>query len=110
MSDTQIIFPLSEIQSEFLQSRNDRATAMVQDAVRKVAIDCNVPVGVDVKPNQELNALVVVQKPQAAPGPPIPPEATPEVPAPNMPTPEALREALEEHTKRTEPDVEGEPV
>lgn len=79
MSDTQIIFPLSEIQSEFLQARNDRATAMVQDAVRKVALDCHVPVGIDVAPNEELNALVVVPKPQQGPQPPNAPEETSEV-------------------------------
>lgn len=85
MSDTQIVFPLSEIQSEFLQSRNDRATAMVQDAVRKVALDCHVPVGVDVAPNEELTALVVVQKPQQSPQPPNAPEEVSEAAVPMDP-------------------------
>jgi hypothetical protein len=111
MSETRIVFPLSEIQSEFLRVRNDQATALVQDAVRKVAIDCNVPPGVDVAPNKELNALVVVQQPQAASGPPISPEATSDAPAPVMPDLDALRKAVETLRIEEEPEVEdGEPA
>jgi hypothetical protein len=73
MSEPQIVFPLSVIQTEFLQSRNQRAIDLVQDAVRTVAKDCNVPVGIDVAPNEELTALIVQQRPgQAPPQPPLP--------------------------------------
>lgn len=83
MSD-QIIFPLNEIQTEFLRARNVQATELVQDAVRKVALDVNVPPSVQVAPNESLTALVVVQPPRAA-GPPVE-----ETPAPSEPEPDIL--------------------
>jgi hypothetical protein len=112
MNDTQIVFPLSEIQSEFLQRRNDKATELVQDAVRLVAIACNIPVGIEVAPNADLTALVVVQqRPQQPPQPPnfpVPVPAPTGDSAPHTPDTEDLK-AVREAAEWTEEDAQDSP-
>lgn len=71
-----IIFPLDEIQSEFLQARNARAIESVRGAVALVRKAINVPEGMNVAPNNELTALVVASEEQQAPI--EPPEVSPD--------------------------------
>lgn len=73
-----IIFPLDEIQSEFLQARNARAIESVRGAVALVRKAINVPEGMNVAPNKELTALVGASEEQQAPI--EPPEVSPEAP------------------------------
>ena len=63
MNTDKIIFPLSIVQAEFLQGRNQAAIDSVAEAVRLVSIEVNVPPGIKVAPTEDLTALVVVPTP-----------------------------------------------
>ena len=97
MSTTQVVFPLSEILSEFLKTRNQQAIDLVQDAVRKVAKEVNVPPDIKVAPNELLTALVVVQPNE----PPMPPP---------VPTADKQAEAIDDALAKIEDEIEGQPV